>query len=844
MQSSTFRVGASVRSLSLVSLSLFAIGAAAAQTSTQLPAINVEAPRARLKPAPIRRAATRPAQTLGRRPVRTRIPTQPARPAAAPVETAVAAPGGRPRDEPGTGGLGGATPPVVSRLQLPQKSFSATAKQIEETVNLKDPEDAIKYFPSLFVRKRNDGDNQAVLATRDWGLNSSARTLIYEDDLLVSSLIANNNTNGSPHWNLIAPDAIERIDFLNGPFAAAYPGNSIGGVLLITTKMPDHLVATAKQTGSIQSFGQYGTRDTYATGRTDLSLGDKIEQFSWFASVSLLTGYAQPLTYTTSATVPKGTTGTFLALNKQGLPADVVGTGALTYTRQETANLKLAYDITPWVRATYSFGFWANEQTSDPQTYLTSTATGAPTFGGVSSFASNKYDWVERHLSNALSLKSDSRGAFDFDLSASSYNYLTDVMRNPYTVAPAGLGFSDNGKITRNDGTNWQNADAKGIWRPFGLDGPHEISFGVHGDRYYFYNPVYGSTQWDGGPDGGNGQVYSLGAGETRTGAIWAQDAWKITPSLKLTLGGRLEFWRAFDGFNLNTSPTSSGVIGATTRTVNQPELSSTDFSPKASLSWDVSKDWNLTASFGEAYRYPTVAELYQNVSVQGVATFGNPFLQPERGLVGEFDIERTFEDGRVRLTFFYDHTDDALISQTNLVANPSTGAQVPTTTVGNVAAIRNQGVEVSAEKRNVLISGLDLFGSATYVDSRILSDPTWAGTNPLTGLPDAVVGKRVPYVPDWRATLGFTYRPNEAWAWTVAARYSGKQYSTLDNTDTIPNVYGAFDRFVVVDARLHYTATKNLSFDVGVDNLNDERYFLFHPFPGRTFVLQARYTF
>ncbi len=94
-------------------------------------------------------------------------------------------------------------------------------------------------MPSLFVRKRNDGDNQAVLATRTWGLNSSARTLIYYDDLLVSALIGNNNSGASPHWNLILPEAIARIDFLDGPFAAAYPGNSIGGVLLITSKMPD-----------------------------------------------------------------------------------------------------------------------------------------------------------------------------------------------------------------------------------------------------------------------------------------------------------------------------------------------------------------------------------------------------------------------------------------------------------------------------------------------------------------------------------------------------------------------------------------------------------------------------
>ncbi len=64
-------------------------------------------------------------------------------------------------------------------------------------------------------------------------------------------------------------------------------------------------------------------------------------------------------------------------------------------------------------------------------------------------------------------------------------------------MAPSGVGFSENGKITRNDGTNWQNVDAKGIWRPFGFDGPQEISFGVHGDRYRFENPVFASTDWN-----------------------------------------------------------------------------------------------------------------------------------------------------------------------------------------------------------------------------------------------------------------------------------------------------------------------------------------------------------
>ena len=416
-------------------------------------------------------------------------------------------------------------------------------------------------------------------------------------------------------------------------------------------------------------------------------------------------------------------------------------------------------------------------------------------------------------------------------------------MLNPFTVASTGVGYSANGKITRNDGTNWQNADAKGIWRPFGYDGPQEISFGIHGDRYQLENPVFASANTFQTSSTGTGQLYSDGLGETRTGAIWVQDAWKIQPNLKLTVGGRFETWEALNGFNLNTVANATTGVITSTSTINQPGLQSTNFSPKASLSYDPNKDWNVTANFGQAYRYPTVTELYQNITVAGVATFANPNLTPEADLNGELNIERHWTDGRVRLTLFDELVHNAIISQTTNVTN-STGGQTPTTTIGNVDLVRFRGVDLSADKNNVVISGLQIFGSVTYVDSRILSDPTYAGSNPLTGIPDTAVGKQVPNVPDWRAKLGFTYRPDDNWAYTVAVRYSGKQFSTLDNSDIVSHVYQAFDYFTVVDMKIHYKATQNFSFDFGIDNLLNQQYFLFHPFPGRTYVLASKYTF
>ena len=232
-----FRVYAmrSASTVVLCSAMFVSYSAAMAQSAGgALPPVTVQAP-------PAKRLAVRPAR-------------RPQRQASAPAKRTAAA---RNRNRPVVvapnadvnASLG--TPPVKQRFALPQESYSINSKQIDETINLKDPEDAVKYMPSLFVRKRNDGDNQAVLATRSWGLSSSARTLIYYDDLLVSALIGNNNSGASPHWNLISPEAIARIDFLDGPFSAAYPGNSIGGVLLITSKMPDKPFAVAKETVSV-----------------------------------------------------------------------------------------------------------------------------------------------------------------------------------------------------------------------------------------------------------------------------------------------------------------------------------------------------------------------------------------------------------------------------------------------------------------------------------------------------------------------------------------------------------------------------------------------------------------
>ena len=698
---------------------------------------------------------------------------------------------------------------AIETPTFPATTATIDADKIETTINAIDVEDAVKYMPSLFVRKRNYGDTQPVLATRTWGLGSSARTLVYVDDILISALIANNNTIGAPRWGVVAPNEVERVTMLYGPFSAAYAGNSIGGVMHIDTRTPDKTEFTFEQSGALQSFDQYRTHSDYSTSQTSATAGGRSGAFSWFVGANVQNSFSQPLAYITGATPPAGTTGAIDANNKLGQPADVFGAGGLLHSLMQNVTGKFTYDLTPSLHATYLAGYWHNDTDSHVQTYL-ADAQGQPTFGGANGFASNTYQLNEEHLMQGLALKSDSGGTWDGEAVVTYYDYLHDRQLSPAAVAD-GATFVPNGRLADLGGTNWATADLKGIWRP----SDQEISFGVHADEYTLKNPTRNTAIWQ---DGGTaGSLFTDGEGKTDTQALWLQDAWAFAPDWLATIGLRYEKWRASDGFNF-----------AGNTAIHQPNRSDSGVSPKATLSWNVSPDWRLTGSLGKAIRFPTVAELYQIVSTGSTFTTPNPDLQPERALSGELAIERSIESGVLRVSLFQETTKDALISQTSTLE----GVAVPVSFVDNVGKVRNRGVEFAAQKTDLGMQGFDLSGSVTFVDSTILADDTFVSTAGTSA-----VGKHVPNVPQWRATAVATYRPSQAWSLTLAGRYSGKQYSTLDNTDNTPHVFGAFDKFLVFDARAHYRFNNHLSGAIGIDNLTNEKYFLFHPFPQRTVV-------
>ncbi|MES2491650.1 MAG: TonB-dependent receptor [Pseudomonadota bacterium] len=705
------------------------------------------------------------------------------------------------------------------RIDLPPATrITLDAERIAATVNSASVEDTLKYAPSLVIRKRHIGDNFAPIATRTSGLGASARSLIYADGVLLSAFIANNNGNGSPRWTLVAPEEISRIDVLYGPFSAAYPGNGIGTTVNITTRMPDRLAASARVLTNVQEFSLYGTTQTLPTYQAAMTLGGKIGPLALFGAFTRTDAESQPVSIVTAPGTGNPTdntgatvTGGYSGQNRSGAAIRVLGAGGIEHHVQDTAKLKAALDLGGNARVSYLLGRWTDDTRSAVQSYL---ARPDGTAAYTSAFNSGLYRRDARHTAHALTLEGSSQ-RFDWHVVGTSYRYDRDRQSGP-TAANAlpGALSGGAGQVQRQDGSGWVTLDAKVAWRPLGNDA-HVVSLGLHADRYTLNSQTFAATDWQ--DNAAQGAVIAASRGRARTLAVWGQDTLALSRAFTLTLGARQEWWRAWNGFN---------QAGATV--LNQQERRFQGFSPKAALAWNAARHWTVRLSLAQAWRFPTVGELYQVTTIGSNLANPNPGLRPERARAAELALEHHSDNGTLRASLFNEVIDGALISQTN-IADPL----VTSSYVQNVDRTRARGIELVLDRRNVM-PRVDVSASVTYSD---------AITSRNAAFP-AAVGRLLPSVPRWKANAVLSWRADDAITLTTAARFASRNYATLDNSDPVGNTYQGFYKYFVVDARARFAVNRHFEFAVGVDNLNNARYFLFHPFPQRSVTAEIRWTY
>ena len=409
------------------------------------------------------------------------------------------------------------------------------------------------------------------------------------------------------------------------------------------------------------------------------------------------------------------------------------------------------------------------------------------------------------------------------------------------------------GRTNNLSGSNWYTVDAKGIWRTQDdYLGKHEVSFGFHNDSYQLNNPVYNTTSWQYGTPT---TLYQNSQGQTMTQGYWAQDAITFNEDWSFTLGGRVEHWDAYNG--LNQAPnTSTGSVANTT--VHQKDQQALNFSPKVQLNWNPSSDWRVGASFGVAYRYPTVSELFQTTTNSNQVFNGNPNLLPEHSISSELAAEYFMANGKTRLSFFTQSVNNAIYGVNTLL---STG-QVATTNQ-NIPLTTQYGLELSSEFKDVFIDTLNIYGTATWTQAKIGNDPaadqaniqyanqnvsstypayTNSAVNPGAAMP--VSGSWVPRIPVWRSSFTVSYSPIERMTTAVSGRYSAATFTQVNNSDIYHNAFTADSSYVVIDLKMNYKIDENFTFNAGIDNVTNKLYWLYHNFPQRTYMAQLKHDF
>jgi len=322
-------------------------------------------------------------------------------------------------------------------------------------------------------------------------------------------------------------------------------------------------------------------------------------------------------------------------------------------------------------------------------------------------------------------------------------------------------------------------------WRspPLSLAGTHTVTVGSDGRR------ITGDTKEDLIPATGPSQRREA-RGEQRLFGLFAQDLYDLSEALEVDLAVRYDRWE-----NTNASRFDSG---AATPLSEFPDRSDSQVSPKAGLRWRPA-DWlTLRVAAYQAFRAPTLNELYRPFQVGLVFTQSNEDLGPERLQGAEAGVEVALPLGITsRVTGFWNQLDDPIVSVTT---GPNQRQRQ------NLGRARIQGIEAEARWR----LGRSWLATAayTFASNEVAEAP---------GQPQ-LVGKALPLDPWRRGSLSLSFDDRSSFSAAVQVRYVGPQYEDDQNSSRLGD-------FALVDLSARWRVTAHVDLVFAIENLLDKTY-------------------
>ncbi|WP_052707991.1 TonB-dependent hemoglobin/transferrin/lactoferrin family receptor [Salinivibrio sp. KP-1] len=252
-----------------------------------------------------------------------------------------------------------------------------------------------------------------------------------------------------------------------------------------------------------------------------------------------------------------------------------------------------------------------------------------------------------------------------------------------------------------------------------------------------------------------------------------------------------------------------------------------TAWSPSTALTWNATEQLALTASYREAFRAPSLEEMYASGTHFGMNQFvPNPDLKPEESANKELNITYTFsssqyiDQGYIDARVFRNDVDN-FINQS--VKDGSWGAYNGTTVKTNLPEAKLEGIEISLHHQ---LGGFTNNLSYSQTEGKNKHDGSYLDNIPAH---------------KWVAETDYALA-------TLPVSVGGRVSHYADQDDT--NNANTYDGYTLWDLYASYSpngAWDGVKFDLAIDNLTDEQYtqaWAQTASPGRDIKFNVRYQF
>ena len=249
----------------------------------------------------------------------------------------------------------------------------------------------------------------------------------------------------------------------------------------------------------------------------------------------------------------------------------------------------------------------------------------------------------------------------------------------------------------------------------------------------------------------------------------------------------------------------------------------------RTGINWQAAEYTFLRASFGEGYRYPSIAEKYASTTLGSVKIFPNPLVQPESGWSSEFGIKQAVLLGKISgqadLSLFFLQNSDLIEYPFGLYPDPKTGISGLGFRADNVEQARVYGYELEFMLNRILGDFTTaLAGGYTYTYPVEFNQVTHKST-----------GTYLKYrrKHSTKISLNTSYKKYEL----GLNLYAKSKILNIDNVfldentreSILPGFYEYWLKnnkgYFVIDCNLGYTVIKQLNLSLVVKNITNTEY-------------------